>query len=193
MLQQLYKKIFLNIPEYLPLKKTQLKRSLDVTSAWKGIELIIPDIIEHFNLPSESCLEFGVEFGFSTVAFSNYFNQVKGVDIFAGDIHTDHKGDHFELTKRALEPYRNIQLIKADYRDWIKQDQAQYDLIHVDIVHTYRDTYDCGFWSAQHSKCTIFHDTESFIHVRRAVVAIARATGKNVYNYPHCNGLGIIV
>lgn len=165
----------------------------NVRSAWKGIELIIADIIERFNLPMESCLEFGVEFGFSTVAFSNYFENVKGVDIFTGDIHTVHKGNHFELTKRDLEPYSNIQLFRADYKDWIKQDKAQYGLIHVDIVHTYKDTYDCGFWSAQHSKCVIFHDTESFIEIRRAVIDIAKAMGKNVYNYPYCHGLGIIV
>ncbi|HZM06646.1 MAG TPA: class I SAM-dependent methyltransferase [Candidatus Saccharimonadales bacterium] len=155
--------------------------------------MIIADIIERFNLPKESCLEFGVEFGFSTVAFSSYFENVKGVDIFTGDKHTVHKENHFETTKRDLEPYSNIQLFRADYKDWIKQDKAQYGLIHVDIVHTYKDTYDCGLWSAQHSKCAIFHDTESFIGVRRAVIDIAKAAGKNVYNYPHCNGLGIIV
>jgi len=192
MLRQIYKNILLPIPEYVPGYKKQPERCLDVVSAWKGIELIIPDIIARFDLPTESCLEFGVEFGYSTVAFSNYFKKVKGVDIFTGDMHTEHKGDHFNLTRQALEPYSNIHLFRQDYKDWIKEDKTQYDLIHVDIVHTYKDTYDCGFWSAQHSKCAIFHDTESFIDVRKAVIDIGKATGKRVCNYPHCFGLGIV-
>jgi hypothetical protein len=63
----------------------------------------------------------------------------------------------------------------------------------VDIVHTYEHTYRCGLWSAQHSKCTLFHDTESFFDVKMAVVDIARATGKRFYNFRQCYGLGIVV
>jgi hypothetical protein len=140
-----------------------------------------------------SCLEFGVEFGYSTVAFSNYFKKVIGIDIFLGDIHTVHKGDHYEQTKASLSAFNNIELIKADYKDWIKTDTEVYDLIHIDIVHTYEDTYQCGLWSAQHSTCTLFHDTESFPEVKRAVSDIAKITGKKFYNYPKYYGLGIIV
>jgi len=189
----LYKRIMFPIPEYVPIRTSHPKDILDVSSAWKGLELIIADITERFNIASDSCLEFGVEFGFSTVALSNYFKKVKGVDVFTGDIHTIHKGDHYQLTQKALEPYKNIELFKIDYKDWIRKDHDHYDLIHVDIVHTYRDTFNCGLWSVEHSTCTIFHDTESFIGVRRAVLNIAKKTGKKVYNYSKCHGLGIVV
>jgi hypothetical protein len=46
---------------------------LDVISAWKGLEQIIPDIIQRFSLNTNTMLEFGVDNGFSTAIFSNYF------------------------------------------------------------------------------------------------------------------------
>ena len=159
-------------------------------SAWVGIESILSDLLRQFNVPCDSCLEFGVEFGYSTVALSNYFSKVVGVDLFTGDANTVHQGDHFESTKKSLEGFANIELIRENYKSWITRDIKTYDLIHVDIVHTYKDTYRCGLWSALHSKCTIFHDTESFPEVRRAVEDIARETGKRFFNYPKCHGLG---
>lgn len=192
-LKKIYNKLFLPMAEYVPTKEVKPEKGLNAVSAWKGLDLIIADLVARFSVPNESCLEFGVEFGYSTVALSNFFRKVKGVDLFAGDVHTSHKGDHYESTKKVLEPYGNIEIFKADYRDWINKDTEQYGLIHVDIVHTYRDTYDCGLWSARHSTCTIFHDTEEFIGVRKAVVDIAKKTGKRLYNYPKCHGLGIIV
>jgi hypothetical protein len=179
--------------EYIPSQFYSPPNLIQVVSAWQGHEKIIYDIIKRFNLQTNSCLEFGVEFGYSTVVFSNYFKEVTGVDIFIGDIHTEHKGDHYETTKAALSSYTNIKLIKSNYRDWIKADTQLYDLIHVDIVHTYEDTYQCGLWSAKHSKCTLFHDTESFPDVKKAVRDISKITGKKLYNYPKHYGLGIIV
>jgi hypothetical protein len=68
-----------------------------------------------------------------------------------------------------------------------------YDFIHVDIVHTFADTFACGLWSANHAKCVAFHDTESFPAVKRAVADIARQTGKTFYNFVESNGLGILI
>ncbi|RMA58560.1 class I SAM-dependent methyltransferase [Ulvibacter antarcticus] len=188
-------KLHKNLPieTYVPSNKVKPEMMLEVVTAWAGLELIIEDILKRFNIGRDSCIEFGVEFGYSSVVFSNYFKKVTGVDIFMGDEHTDHKGDHYEKTKASLSQYTNIELYKSDYKDWIKKDNTQYDFSHVDIVHNYKETYECGLWAAQHSKCTIFHDTESFPEVRRAVIDIAKAAGKNVYNYPYHNGLGIIV
>lgn len=183
----------LPIEVYFPKKKIKPEKMIKIVTAWKGLELIIEDIIERFDIGRESCIEFGVEFGYSSVVFSNYFKEVVGVDIFIGDEHTDFKGDHYEKTKASLSAFENIKLIKSDYKDWIEEDTHQYDFSHVDIVHNYKETFECGLWAAQHSKCAIFHDTESFTEVRRAVIDIAKATGKNVYNYPYHNGLGIIV
>jgi hypothetical protein len=39
----------------------------------------------------------------------------------------------------------------------------------------------------------IFHDTESFTAVKKAVAEICRQTSKTFYNFPDNNGLGIIV
>lgn len=182
-----------NMRLYEPASYQKPERMLDQVSAWRGHEAIIADIIQRFNLPTTSCLEFGVEYGYSTAVFANYFQKVTGVDIFTGDVHSGVKQDHYAYTKEQLASFDNIELVKADYRDWIRKDENHYDLIHVDIIHEYAPTYECGLWSAQHSTCTIFHDTESFPEVKRAVRDIARATGRAFYNYPFSYGLGIVV
>lgn len=178
---------------YKPKQKKTPERMIEVTSAWKGLEQVIEDILIHFDIGRDKCIEFGTEFCYSTVVFSNYFKAVKGVDIFTGDIHTDNKSNHYEDTKRSVSQFENIELIKSDYRDFIKANDEQFDFAHVDIIHTYEHTYECGLWAVQHSKCCIFHDTESFPEVRRAVYDLAKDTGKKVYNYPYHHGLGIIV
>jgi Methyltransferase domain len=177
-------------PKQLGLKKP--KNYVDVITAWKGLEQVIPDIIQQFNLETNRCLEFGVDNGYSSAIFSNYFKEVIGVDYFEGDMHAGFR-DVFKETSDRLKAFDNITVIKSSYQDYIKKDTHYYDMIHVDIIHTYEDTYACGLWAAQHSKCTIFHDTESFLGVRKAVRDIANDTGKTFYNYPHHFGLGIIV
>ena len=181
------------IKPFIPEKLVPAAQSLDIYSAWRGLELTIPDILSRFGVATGSCIEFGVEFGYSTVAFSNYFDKVVGIDLFVGDINTDHKGDHFRETRARLSAFPNIELHKTSYQDWIASDDSYYDLAHVDIVHTYRDTFKCGLWAAQHSTCTLFHDTESFVDVRNAAIDAARCAGKEVFNYPQHYGLGIVV
>lgn len=190
---QFQERLFKGIAIYRPEKKETPARVFDVPgSAWKGHEQIIKDIITRSGCGTDKCLEFGVEFGYSTSVFSNYFNQVTGVDIFTGDPHAGYKGDIYEKVKNDLKPFENITLVRSDYRDFIAGNEDQYDFIHVDIIHTYEATYDCGLWSAKHSACTIFHDTESFPEVKRAVIDIAKQTGKKFYNYPYFDGLGIV-
>jgi len=191
------KKFILNkrfpLSHYEPTTKSKPNKMIQIESAWEGLELIVEDILDRFEIERNSCIEFGVEFGFSAVVFSNYFKKVKGIDIFIGDEHTTHKGDHYDNTKKSLAEFVNIELFKSNYQDWIKHDIEQYDFAHVDIVHNYKETYECGLWAAQNSKCCIFHDTESFPTVKKAVFDIAKKTGKKAYNYPFHNGLGIIV
>jgi hypothetical protein len=181
------------LKRYIPKSKRLPAKMLQTPTAWKGLELIIEDILERFEIGRNSCIEFGVEYGYSTVVFSNYFKQVTGVDIFIGDEHTKGVKNHYDKTSKSLEKYENIKLYMKDYKDWIKEDDKAYDFSHVDIVHNYQETYECGLWAVQHSKCCIFHDTESFAEVRRAVFDIAKDTGKTAYNYPFHHGLGIIV
>jgi hypothetical protein len=193
-LRTLIRERFLSdIQPYKPRNLQTPENILEIISAWKGLELIIEDIIEQFELEQKSCIEFGVEFGYSAVVFSNFFDRVTGVDTFEGDEHTTNKEEHYEDTKRRLAEYKNIELIKSDYRDWIKKDTQRYNFAHVDIVHNYKETYECGLWAALHSDCTIFHDTESFPEVRKAVKDIAKATGQQLFNYPNYHGLGILV
>ncbi len=178
---------------YVPGYRQLPPRVLPIVSAWQGIESVLGDLIQRFNIGTNRCLEFGVEFGYSTAALSCFFDSVTGVDIFVGDKHTSHKGDIYADTVSRLSGFDNIQLVRSDYRDYMAKDNSQYDLIHIDIVHTYVDTFACGLWSAQHAQCVLFHDTQSFHRVKRAVYDIARETGKKFYNFKECNGLGILI
>ena len=181
------------VQSYVPAFREAPARVLQVATAWKGIESVLADVIRRFQLKTQRCLEFGVEHGYSTAALSSFFDSVIGVDLFRGDIHTFEKGDIYAATSDRLAAFPNIQLERCDYRDWIAKDDSFYDLIHVDIVHTYIDTFTCGLWSARHSQCALFHDTESFPAVKRAVIDICRQTGKSFYNFTESNGLGILV
>jgi hypothetical protein len=178
---------------FVPERRVLPPRVLSVPTAWKGIESILGDLISKFNLRTGRCLEFGVEFGYSTAALSCFFDEVTGVDLFTGDKHTANHSDILGETSKRLSRFHNIRLVRSDYRDWITQNTAFYDLIHVDIVHTYTDTFTCGLWSVQHAPCVLFHDTISFPAVRWAVSAIARETGKRFYNFEESHGLGILV
>lgn len=178
---------------YRPRIRQAPSRVLPVPSAWKGIESVLEDLIRTFQLSTRSCLEFGVEFGYSTAALSCFFESVKGIDCFLGDKHTVKQGDIYIETAERLSPYKNIQLVRSDYQSWIAKDNERYDLIHVDIVHTYADTFRCGLWSAQHARCVLFHDTISFPAVRQAVTDIARCTNKRFHHFEESNGLGILV
>lgn len=186
-------KIKYPMEEYIPAKKTTPANMLHGQSAWTGLELVVEDILDRFAVGRNKCIEFGVEYGYSSVIFSNFFKEVKGIDIFIGDEHSGFKNDHYEKTKRTVSAFKNIELIQSDYRDWIKNDTEIYDFAHVDIVHSYNETYECGLWAVKHSKCCVFHDTEHYPEVRKAVFDIAKATGKKLYNYPYHFGLGIIV
>jgi len=169
-------------------KKKLPKRLLPEQSAWMGLESILDDLIKRYNVENSLALEFGVEYGYSTIALSNFFTLVVGVDTFEGDTHSGHK-EEYERAKKNCGEYDNIELVKADYKDFIKSDDAWYDIIHIDIVHTYEDTYKCGKWAIQHAPVVIFHDTESFPEVRQAVEDLSKGKWDN---YPKHNGLGII-
>jgi hypothetical protein len=178
---------------YVPKTRQLPPRVLPLDSAWKGIESILSDLITQFNIGTKSCLEFGVEHGYSTAAFSCFFDTVTGVDTFLGDKHTRNRSDLYASTRNSLSGFDNINLVRSNYQDWTAKDNGFYDLIHVDIIHTYIDTFNCGLWSAMHSQCVLFHDTESFPAVKQAVIDISRESGKKFYNFTESFGLGILV
>ena len=166
---------------------------VNVVSAWGDIPTIIKDIIVTFNINPQTALEFGVEYGYSTSALANYFTKVIGVDTFKGDIHSYVKQNHHKMTENKLENYKNIQLIQSSYQDYIKTNNSIYDLIHIDIVHTYNETYECGEWAVNHSKVVIFHDTISFDEVKKVCYDLSTKYGLEFYNYPDSHGLGILI
>lgn len=165
----------------------------NLVSAWGDIPTIIKDIIVTFNINPKTALEFGVEYGYSTSALANYFTNVIGVDTFTGDIHSNTKYNHYKMTQRILNNYKNIQLINSSYKNYINNNNNIYDLIHIDIVHTYNETYECGEWAVNHSRVVIFHDTISFDEVKKVCYDLSTKYGLEFYNYPDSHGLGILI
>src|SRR2546423_2318055 len=90
------------ILRYVPQRRKSPKRVLRVKTAWKGIESVLGDLINTFNVGRSRCLEFGVEFGYSTAALSCFFDEVIGVDTFTGDKHTVNQQDIFSETSSRL-------------------------------------------------------------------------------------------
>lgn len=152
------------------------------------------DIILRFDIKRDIAIEFGVEFGYSTSALANYFDYVIGVDTFTGDKNSGFKEDHFIDRKNDLcVEFSNIKLIQSDYKDFIAPlTEDRYDLIHIDIVHSYTDTFNCGAWAVNHSDCVLFHDT-IIPEVRLACYDLASEYGFNFFNYGYSNGLAILI
>lgn len=187
-----------NVIPYVPQFYVKLPKLAEVGTAWNGVDRILYDIVNRFNVKQGIALEFGVEFGYSTSALANVFKQVIGIDTFTGDIHSSIRVDHFKETEQRLKVFwPNIVLFQMDFQTWIGFDDRQYDLIHVDIVHNFEETYDAGMWAVEHAPVVIFHDTEAFPKVKDAVMAIAEDKGRTFYNYGRCpesqHGLGILV
>jgi hypothetical protein len=167
---------------------------IDVPTAWKGIESILHDLISRFCPDATRCLEIGVDYGYSTVALSNFFASVVGVDTFRGDEHAGARDVNlYERVRDALLAYPNIRLVQADYRDFFQSNPCcSFDLAHIDIIHTYDDTLACGRLAWEVSRMLMFHDTRSFPEVMRAVTDLADETGAQFYEWPECNGVGIL-
>lgn len=173
--------------EYIP-QTFDNPKVVNVVSAWYEIPTILKDIITRFSIPTDNALEFGVERGYSTTALAYYFKNVIGVDIFH-----PRKDFNLEDVQELLKDYKNIQLFRSSFEDYIKTEDRDFDLIHIDIIHQYKPTYDCGDWACMHSNCVIFHDTESFTDVKTAVGNLAIKHNMEFYNYTKNNGLGILI
>jgi hypothetical protein len=168
---------------------------VNVVSAWGQLPTILKDIILRFKIKTDSALEFGVEEGYSTTALAYYFKKVIGVDTFRQDCWDNSldRPSQYVRVVELLKEYKNITLIEDRFETFIQGHNDRYDLIHVDILHSYQPTYDCGEWAVKHSDCVLFHDTESFESVKQAVSDLAEKYGFTFYNYPGDYGLGILV
>jgi hypothetical protein len=181
------------IINYIPSERDTPNVLLNVATAWGDIHTILKDIIKTFNIKTHKALEFGVQYGFSASALANYFEQVVGVDTFIGDIHAGVEENFLDRTQYNLREFNNIKLIESSYQEYIKKETEKYNLIHIDIVHTYEDTFACGEWAVKNSEVTIFHDTESFHDVKLACLDLSEKYDLKFYNYPHSHGLGILI
>ena len=177
---------------YTPIYKASERQLANVKSAWVGLPAVMEAVVKEFKIPTTRALEFGVEYGYSTSALANILDYVVGVDTFTGDSHSGGKADHFAETYKNLQKWNNIQLMQMDYQTFCAGHKEEYDLIHIDIVHTYEDTYACGAWAVQHAKCVIFHDTESFPDVKKAVQDLATNYKLDFWKYTGSAGLGIL-
>ena len=165
----------------------------DVSSAWKGLERYILPIIKHFNADTKTALEFGVDLGYSSEAFSNIFDKVVGVDSFIGDQHINHaQGEAFYKSVCKSFVNSNVDIVKSSFEDFIKDNGSRYDLIHIDIVHEYIPTYACAEWAVQHSDIVILHDTVSFPEINRVCNDIAANHNIGYMNIQEHFGLGIL-
>jgi hypothetical protein len=184
--------------EYKPQFFVKPKKMIDVPTAWDGCEYVIADVIDQFRIRPLVALEFGVDYAYSTVALSNYFDFVFGVDTFMGDINAGDRGKDgiFRQVKESLKGFPNITLIPQSFQEFTEGSNGQlsvrYDLIHVDIVHDYDSTYGCGQWAVRHSDVVMFHDTIAFADVMKAVKDLANERELNFYQWPVKHGLGIL-
>jgi hypothetical protein len=181
---------------YVPERLSIPSRVASVPSAWRGIDSILPDLLDRFHVGRGTALEFGVEFGFSTVALSNYFERVVAVDHFLGDSYAGrpaNSDDLYNETRERFLPYPNISLHRESWENFTGHHVGGFDMCHIDIDHSYEQTWGCGFWAVQHAPVVIFHDTTSFPDdVGRAVQDLAEQFNMKLYEYDdHC-GLGIL-
>jgi len=181
--------------EYVP-KKREQPDVIWINNTWGDVSSILKDIIVRFKINPKVALELGVATGHSISALACYFDRVIGVDTFREDwnyVDPDRESKLYD-TLRLLKEYNNIQLIQGLFEDFIKETIFdRYDLIHVDLIHTYDMTYISGEWAIKHSDCVIFHDTISAPDVFRAVIALSNEYNYEFYNYPEKYGLGILV
>src|ERR1039457_3958459 len=85
-----------------------LKILADAPTAWHDIPPVLGELLDAFHVKRNLCLEFGVEYGYSTVALSNFFALVVGVDTFEGDGHSGRHEGWFKQTAERLKPYEGI-------------------------------------------------------------------------------------
>ncbi len=185
--------------EYIPKYREDIvvpKAIAEKEKAWGDIPNILADIIMQFNINTKIALDLGVLFGYSTYALSLYFDKVIGVDTFKENRYNylDTKQDSYQEVSGLLSIRPNIQLIQSLWQDYAKKEMiGKYDLIHLDMIHSYRETTLAGEWALQHTNCALFHDTVTNPTVMKACEDLAIKHGFEFYNYHDSHGLGILV
>lgn len=165
------------------------------TSSWEGLESILADLLDHFHVARSAALEFGVEHGYSSVALSNFFDVVMGVDPFPQQTSTPPIEPMEDRCRRNCAPFGNITVIRMTWQEFAREwFERKYDLIHIDGEHDYANTFGAGDWACEHAPVVLFHDTNNaFVDVPRAISDLCEKHGRRWYMYPKHEGLGILV
>lgn len=181
-----------------------------VPTSWQGIERVLPDVIERFQVDTQCAVEFGVWHTYSTAALANNFDRVYGVEPFVGDrLAGTETVPMIETSRRTLLPWGGkVTLIESGYREFLGQEvpvpKPVVGLVHIDVVHSFEMTLDCGYLTHKvlNPKVIAFHDTRSpsgdgtvFEPVTAAVKRLAQLTGRTFWECTGVNphGLGILV
>ncbi len=165
---------------YIPSFRKMPERVAPVATAWHPNEEIVEALIKDFGIEQNNALELGVDWGFSLIVLSGFFKEILGVDL------------HTSRCVEVVKQFSNIKLLNVDYSDFIiKNINNYYNLIHIDLTHTYFETIEAGLWAVKHSDMAIFHDT-GVVELKQALEEIADMTGKTFYNFNERHGLGII-
>lgn len=183
--------------EYLPITKHNPKVLLKGVGVWTGNAEIIKDIIDRLKLKNNLALDLGVFLGFSSSVLSNYFEIVIGVDVF--ERHGQANDETFCENQMSYVQYmlkgdgfKNVQLVRSRAEDYIKTTNKYFDLIHIDLSHSYEETMTVGSWSIEHSDCVLFHDTIAIEPVMRACLKLEEKYKIHFYNFNYLAGLGIM-
>jgi hypothetical protein len=188
---------------YIPQNTILPYTLLDIPSAWRGLESYIKPLMDELSIPygnDRVFTEFGVEYGYSCIAFANYFGWVNAVDTFQGDEHAGVRDTKQAFLGNIPDNFKlKIMLYEQSYQYFFKayrkaSSRPKSDLVHIDIVHTYEDTYACGdlAWQWLEPNAMLFHDTLSFPDVARACEYLAKKYDLRFLNIPYHYGLGIL-
>lgn len=163
---------------------------------WRANCDIIKDIISRFKIDPKLALDMGVLFGLSTSALSFYFEKVIGVDTFRDDRYDNSpdRDSNLDYVKGLLGKYPNIQLIESMWQHFAALHLYRtYDLIHLDMIHTYDETIKAGEWALQYSDVVLFHDAKAIPAVNKACEDLSDKFHFQYWRYNKHFGLGILV
>ena len=136
-----------------------------IVSAWTGHRQFAEWLVKNTN--SETIVELGVDYGFSTFVFANALKnttgKIYGIDLFMGDPHTGTRNTYDFVMKNIKDhDVTNIEIIKGDFTSISKIWNKPIDILHIDGFHTY-DAVKNDFtnWSSyvKDDGIIIFHDT----------------------------------
>lgn len=161
-----------------------------IPSAWKGHEAFARWLVQQMR--PAVIVELGCDYGFSTIALAQPgLGIVYGIDRFLGP--PDRNTLQLCQANIAAAGVKNIELIKADFREMAKSWSKPIDLLHIDGNHAYDDVrIDFEQWTrhVRNGGVILMHDTRSFPQdVGRFFNEIPWVK----FEFQHANGLGVIL